>query len=370
MARSVAYARDRHRFGLLWGWTETLGLLAFLGLGGLGAAERWATALLGGLGPVAVGLGFFAILGLLQAAFEAVESAYAAFVIEERHGFNRRTWRTFVADQLKGLALAALLGGVLLAGLLLLMTSGATAWWVWAWAFVSGFSILTAWAYPTLLAPLFNRFTPLPAGELRERIESLAARAGFRLAGVQVMDASRRSAHGNAYFTGLLGARRIVLFDTLIEGLAPAEAAAVLAHELGHFTLRHVRRALARGVLLTGLTFLALSLWLPYEPAYAAFGLAGPSPYGGLAVFLLWLTPIGFLAQPLLSAVSRRYEFAADAYAVRLIGSADSLARALLKLRERSAALPLAHPLFSRVYHSHPPLLERLAALGYRPAAG
>jgi STE24 endopeptidase len=370
MARTIAYAEDRHRFGLVVGWLETLGLLGFVALGGLGAAERLSAGLAGGLGPLAVGLAFFALLGLLQAAFEAAAAAYTTFVIEQRHGFNRRTWRAFLADQLKGLALAAVLGGVLLAGLLSLMTSARAAWWLWAWAFVSAFSILTAWAYPTLLAPLFNRFTPLPAGELKQRIESLAARAGFRLAGVQVMDASTRSTHGNAYFTGLFGARRIVLFDTLVEGLAPAQVAAVLAHELGHFTLKHVRRALVRGVLLTGATFFALSRVLPYAPAYAAFGLAAPTSHGGLAVFLLWLAPIGFVAQPFLSAISRRYEFAADAYAVRLTGSAQELAAALLELRERSAANPLAHPLFSRVYHSHPPLLERLAALGYRPATG
>jgi STE24 endopeptidase len=368
MARSVAYAEDRHRFGLAAGWLGTLAALAFLALGGLGLAERWAWAMAGGLGSVAVGLTFFALLGLAHAAFEAPVAAYATFVIEQRHGFNRQGWSGFLADQLKGLALGAALGGLLLAGLLSLMEQAGPAWWAGAWAFVSGFSLLTAWAYPTLLAPLFNRFTPLPAGELRERIDALAARAGFRLSGVLVMDASRRSSHGNAYFTGLLGARRIVLFDTLLEGLAPVETAAVLAHELGHFRLRHVRRALARSVLLTGASFYALSRVLSYAPAYGAFALAAPTAYGALAVFALWLGPVGFLARPLLAAISRRDEFAADAYAVRLTGSAEALGDALLKLRERSAALPLAHPLFSCVYHSHPPLLERLAALGRRRA--
>jgi STE24 endopeptidase len=370
MARSVAYAEDRHRFGLAVGWLEALGLAAFLALGGLVVAERWAQSLAGRWGPLAVGLCFFALLGLLRAAVEAPAAAYATFVIEQRHGFNRETWRSFAADQLKGLALGGLLGGALLAGLLALMRSAGAWWWLWAWAFVSAFGVLTAWAYPTLLAPLFNRFAPLPAGELRERIEALAARAGFRLAAVQVMDASRRSAHGNAYFTGVLGARRIVLFDTLLEGLAPGEVVAVLAHELGHFRLKHVRRSLVRSALLSAAAFAALAWLAPYSPAYTALGLAGPSAYGALALFLLWLGPVGFLLRPLLAAVSRRYEFAADAYAARLTGSADELAAALLKLRERSAALPLAHPWFSKVYHSHPPLLERLSALGGRPAEG
>ena len=293
-------------------------------------------------------------------------SLYSTFRIEARHGFNRQTLRGFFLDLLKGVALAAALGAPLLAAILWIMKAGGPAWWLWAWAAVSGFSLFTAWIYPTLLAPLFNKFTPLPPGELREGIEALARRLGFRTGGIFVMDASRRTAHGNAYFTGLFRQKRIVLFDTLLEAMGAREVLAVLAHELGHFKLHHVRMALVRGVLATGLTFWLLSRAIGLTPFYEAFSLR-PTTYGALVVFALWFSPLEFLLQPLWNAMSRRYEFAADAFAVRAGVAAADLREALLKLREKSRLLPLSHPLYSRVYHSHPPLLERLKALGQVP---
>ncbi len=365
MQKTLAYADDRQRFGVVSGWLQAVPVLAFLIAGGLGLVERWATAAAAtlGAGPVVLGLAFFALVGLAAAVFEVPFDLYATFVIEERHGFNRQTLRGFVVDLLKGLALAAVLGGLLLATLLALMERAGPSWWLWAWAAVAAFSILTAWLYPTLLAPLFNRFAPLPDGELRQRIEALAAKIGFRSRGVFVMDASRRSSHGNAYFTGPFGAKRIVLFDTLLEGLGVGAIVAVLAHELGHFKLHHVRWSLLRSVLATG-GFLALvHACAPFAPLYHAFGLSGPSSYGALLVFSLWFGLMGFVLQPLASWLSRRNEFAADAFAVAQLGGARDLGEALLALREKSHALPIAHPLFSRIYYSHPPLLERLRAI-------
>ncbi|HEY7513756.1 MAG TPA: M48 family metallopeptidase, partial [Vicinamibacteria bacterium] len=289
-------------------------------------------------------------------------SLYSTFRIEEKHGFNRQTVRGFFLDLLKGMALGAALGGPLLAAVLWIMRAAGEAWWLWAWAAVSGFSVFTAWIYPALLAPLFNRFTPLPPGDLREGIEALAARLGFRTGGIFVMDASRRTAHGNAYFTGLFRQKRIVLFDTLLEAMGAREVLAVLAHELGHFKLHHVRMALVRGVLATGVTLWLLKSALGLTPFYEAFALR-PTTYGALVVFGLWLGLLEFLLQPLWNAMSRRHEFAADRFAVDAGTAAHDLREALLKLRERSRALPLSHPLYSRVYHSHPPLLERLTAL-------
>jgi STE24 endopeptidase len=363
MAAAMAYAEDRYRFGLVRGWLEVGITLTFLAVGGLGWMEKGALALGGRFGPIGTGLAFFALLGAASALLNLPFALYHTFRIEERHGFNRQTWGGFFLDRVKGLALAVALGGPLLGILLGIMEKAGPAWWLYAWLAVSGFSVLTAWIYPTLLAPVFNRFSPLPEGELKDAIRALAERTGFRAGGLFVMDASRRTAHGNAYFTGLFRDKRIVLFDTLLEALGTREIVAVLAHELGHFKLHHVRTRLLLGVLSTGILFYALGLCLPLTAFYTAFSLR-PSSYGALVVFGLWFGLVEFLLQPLENAISRRHEFAADAFAVTRGVAASDLGEALLKLREKSRLLPLSHPLFSRVYHSHPPLLERLEALG------
>jgi STE24 endopeptidase len=365
MSKAVAYSADRHRFGLVYGWTEVLVGLAFLAAGGLGAVEAAARRAAGalGLGVIAAGLAFFAILGLLTALFALPFDLHATFRIEERHGFNRQTLGGFFLDRLKGAAIAVVLGGPVLAAILWLMDRTGPSWWLWAWGVTTAFSLFAAWIYPTVLAPLFNKFTPLPEGELKDAILDLAHRTGFRAGGISVMDASRRTAHGNAYFTGVLGQKRIVLFDTLLEAMGPREVVAVLAHELGHFKLHHVRWGLLRGIATSGLALYLLSLCLPLSVFYAAFSVERTS-YGALAVFGLWFGLVGFLLQPLENALSRRHEFAADAFAIRSGAAASELGTALRKLSEKSRHLPVTHPLYSRVYHSHPPLLERLRAMG------
>jgi STE24 endopeptidase len=365
MAKAVAYSGDRHRFGLVYGWAEVLVGLAFLAAGGLGAVEAAAQRASGtlGLGTIAAGLAFFAILGLLTSAFDLPFDLHATFRIEEKHGFNRQTLRGFLLDRLKGAAVAVVLGGPVLAAVLWLMERMGPSWWLWAWGVTTAFSLFAAWIYPTVLAPLFNKFTPLPEGELKEAILALARRTAFRAGGILVMDASRRTAHGNAYFTGVFGQKRIVLFDTLLEAMGPREVVAVLAHELGHFKLHHVRWGLLRGIATSGLVFCLLSLCLPLDAFYAAFTVERTS-YGALAVFGLWFGLVSFLVQPLENALSRRHEFAADAFALRSGAAAAELGAALRKLSEKSRHLPVTHPLYSGVYHSHPPLLERLRAMG------
>jgi STE24 endopeptidase len=365
LEKAVAYSGDRYRFGRVYGWTEVAVGLAFISSGGLGLVEQGARAVAGlaGLGPIAAGLAFFGIVGVLTSLFELPFDLYDTFVIEERHGFNRQTPRGFALDRLKGMGLAIALGGPVLAAILWIMERMGPTWWLWAWAVTTGFSVFTAWIYPTVLAPLFNKFTPLPDGELKEAILDLARRIGFRAGGLFVMDASRRTAHGNAYFTGLFRQKRIVLFDTLLEAMGSRQVVAVLAHELGHFKLHHVRWAIVRSVATSGLVFYALSLCLPLERFYAAFFLERTA-YGALAVFGLWFGLVSFLLQPLGNALSRRHEFAADAFALRSGATAAELGEALRRLREKSRLLPLSHPLYSRVYHSHPPLLERLRVMG------
>jgi STE24 endopeptidase len=365
MAKAVAYSGDRYRFSLVYGWTEVVVGLAFVAAGGLGLVERAARTLAAtpGSPPIATGLAFFALLALLTSLFELPFDLWATFRIEEKHGFNRQTLRGFFLDRLKGLAVAIALGGPMLAAVLWVIERMGPSWWLWAWALSTAFSLFAAWIYPTLLAPLFNRFTPLPEGELKDSILALASRTGFRAGGIFVMDASRRTAHGNAYFTGVFGQKRIVLFDTLLEAIGPREVVAVLAHELGHFKLHHVRWALLRGIATSGLVLFVLSRLLPLEAFYAAFSL-DQTPYGALAVFSLWLSLASFLLRPLENALSRRHELAADAFALRSGATGEELGTALRKISERSKHLPVTHPLYSAVYHSHPPLLERLRAMG------
>ncbi|MGE5126709.1 MAG: M48 family metallopeptidase [Betaproteobacteria bacterium] len=365
LRQAVAYSGDRHRFSLVQGWTEVTVGLAFLAAGGLGLVESWARAAAGtaGLGAIATGIFFFFLLAAASGTLALPFDLYSTFVIEERHGFNRQTLRGFLLDRLKGIAIGLALGTPLLAGLLWVMERMGAFWWLWAWGLVVAFNLFAVWIYPSVLAPLFNRFTPLPEGELRTGILELAGRTGFRAGGIFVMDASRRTAHGNAYFTGLFGQKRIVLFDTLVAAMAPQEVIAVLAHELGHFRLHHVRWAIARSVAASGTLFFVLSLALPVEAFYTAFSVE-PTAYGALVVFGLWFSIAGFALQPLENALSRRHEFAADAFAVRHGAAPAELGAALRKLREKSRGLPVVHPLYSRVYHSHPPLLERLRAMG------
>jgi STE24 endopeptidase len=225
------------------------------------------------------------------------------------------------------------------------------------------FSILTAWLYPTLLAPLFNKFKPLESGELKSSIDTLASKVGFKSDGVFVMDASTRSAHGNAYFTGVFGKKRIVLFDTLLKDMSAKEVTAVLAHELGHFKLNHIRNAMIRGLVMSLGVFYLMSLLVHHSVFYEAFGLADISNYAGLVIFMLWFSLVEFLLQPLETWLSRSNEFAADQFAKENLGGSADMMSALKKLREKSFVMPISDPLYSAVYHSHPPMLERLRAL-------
>lgn len=366
LKRTLAYSADKYTLGALVGWLQVGVTLIFIALGGLGFVEEAARAVATqwDFGQLVTGLLFFAFLGLLSLLIGLPVSYYRTFVIEAKHGFNRQTKRGFWLDQLKGLVLATAFGLPIAALVLWIMGEAGARWWVFAWLALTGFSLLTAWIFPTVLAPLFNTFKPVESGELKDLVDALAAKVGFQTAGVFVMDASKRSSHGNAYFTGVFGKKRIVLFDTLVDSMSPREVVAVLAHELGHFKLHHVRLSLIRGTLFSALTFYLLSLCLPLSQFYTAFGLSGVSNYGALVVFGAWFALVEFLLQPLHNCLSRRNEFAADQFALANLGGGYDLGRALLKLREKSASMPISHPAFSSMYYSHPPLIERLNAMG------
>lgn len=295
-------------------------------------------------------------------------SLLRTFRIEADFGFNRTTLVTFLADLGKGIALAALIGGPLVLAVLVLMDRAGRWWWLAAFGCWLAVTLLITWAWPAFIAPLFNKFSPLEDASLKDRIEALLARCGFRSSGVFVIDGSRRSAHGNAYFTGIGRHKRIVFFDTLLKQLASAEIEAVLAHELGHFRLRHVRQRLLVSVF-TMLVGFALLGWLAGRPDfYRVLGVPMPSAHAALLLFALVVPVALFFTTPLGSLWSRRHEFAADRFASQH-ASAQELASALVKLYRDNASTLTPDPLYTAFYYSHPPALERIARLtGASPA--
>ncbi|MGH8297037.1 MAG: M48 family metallopeptidase [Steroidobacteraceae bacterium] len=307
-----------------------------------------------------------AVIGTVAVVIGAVGlplSLWRTFRLEARFGFNRTSPRIFLADLAKGLALAVLIGGPLALAVLILMLRAGWWWWLAAFACWLGVTLLITWAWPAFIAPLFNKFSPLEDTSLKERIEALLARCGFRSSGVFVIDGSRRSAHGNAYFTGIGRHKRIVFFDTLLSQLAAAEIEAVLAHELGHFRLRHVRQRLLVSFA-TMLAGFALLGWLASRPGfYRVLGVPTPSPHAALLLFALVVPVALFFTTPIGSLWSRRHEFAADHFASQH-ASASALASALVKLYRDNASTLTPDPLYTAFYYSHPPALERIAQLG------
>jgi len=307
-------------------------------------------------------------VALLGGAVALPLAWYRTFVIEQRFGFNRMTLRLWMLDLAKGVVVGAALGVPLLTLVLWLMARAGDWWWLYAWAAWVAFQLLVLALYPTLIAPLFNTFQPLADQSLRERVERLLERCRFAAKGLFVMDGSRRSSHGNAYFTGFGAARRIVFFDTLLSRLQADEVEAVLAHELGHFKLRHVLKRTA-WFALASLALLAMLGWLVDQPwFYAGLGVPGPAPRYGVALvlFMLALPVFTFLAAPLAALYSRKHEFEADEYAARN-ASAPALVAALVKLYEDNANTLTPDPLHSAFYDSHPPAAARIARLEAAP---
>ena len=370
--KAADYTLAKGRFGLLQQGFAAVVLLGWTLLGGLDALNVWALELaLPVLGPMGYQLTLVAAFALLSGLLDLPAQWADTFRIEQSFGFNRMTPRMWWVDQLKGTAVGAAVGLPLVGIVLWLMGTAGAWWWLWAWGAWMGFNLLLLVVYPTLIAPLFNRFEPLADEHLRARVQALMRRCGFSAQGLFVMDGSRRSAHANAYFTGLGRAKRVVFYDTLLARLSPDEVEAVLAHELGHFRHRHVHK---RVLTLFGFSFAALALLgalSSHSAFYAGLGvqpnMGAPNDALALLLFMLALPPFGFFVTPLLSRSSRRHEFEADAYACRQADGA-ALASALLKLHEDNAATLTPDPLYVRFYYSHPPALERLAALPSVPS--
>lgn len=304
-------------------------------------------------------LGFVTVVHVLTSAPVA---AFQTFIIEQRFGFNRTTPRVWIADKLKAVMVAGVFGIPFLYAVYALVSRSGRFWWIWLFAFMSAFQVFLLWIWPTFIAPLFNKFQPLPEGELKDRLDAMASAAGFRNRGLYVMDASRRSGHSNAWFAGLFRPR-IVLFDNFIAQTTPDEAAAVMAHEIGHFKRAHVKLRLLWSLAGTLAMLWILSLLVPWVPLYTAFGFPTPSLHAATALvtlaggaFLFWMTPVG-------SWLSRRQEYEADRFAMALSGQPEALASSLVRLHESNLSNLDPHPWFSAWHYSHPTLVDRLAAI-------
>jgi STE24 endopeptidase len=369
--KAADYTLAKGRHGLLAAAFGSALLLAWTLLGGLDLLNtllrdalwpRW-----GGMAYQLALLSAFAVLGSLV---ELPLDWYSTFRIEQRFGFNRMTITLWLADLAKGALVGAVVGLPLAAGVLWIMAAAGGLWWLWAWVAWVAFNLVLLVLYPTVIAPIFNKFEPLADEALQARVQALMQRCGFAAKGLFVMDGSKRSAHANAYFTGLGAAKRVVFFDTLLQRLSPGEVEAVLAHELGHFKHRHV---LQRMLAIFGLSLAGLALlgWLAGQQAFylglgVAPNMAAPNDALALLLFMLALPPFTFFVSPLMAQVSRKHEFEADAYACMQADGRD-LAQALLKLHEDNAATLTPDPIYVRFHYSHPPASERLAALP-RPA--
>jgi STE24 endopeptidase len=311
-------------------------------------------------GEIIIGMLFIFSFFLINSLLEMPFDLYRTFRLEANFGFNRTTALQYIKDRLLGLMLSLLLGGPLLWIVLQLMQGAGDYWWLAAWAVWLGFTLTLSWAYPRFIAPLFNRFTPLDEGEMRNRIQSLLKRCGFTSDGIFVMDGSKRSSHGNAYFTGFGKSKRIVFFDTLLNALSIDEMEAVLAHELGHFRYKHILKQMFLMGLLS-LLGLALLGWLSQQPwFYHGLGISQPSNAAALLLFMLVLPVFTVFFTPLGSYLSRRYEFQADDYAVSQTNG-ESLVRALVKLYQDNASTLTPDPLYSLFHDSHPPAPVRIA---------
>ena len=358
--RAADYTSAKTRLALLAVAVDTA-LVVWLTFGGgvqllYDAASEWFT------GEIARGLTLIALLSVVTTLVELPLGLYRTFRIEERFGFNKMTPALYWIDFAKNAALAAAFGLPLAACVLWLMEAAGEYWWVYAWVVWVAFNLFMLAAYPTWIAPLFNRFSPMQDPELRERVERLLARCGFKVKGLLVMDGSRRSSHGNAYFTGFGNSKRIVFFDTLLTRLTPPEVEAVLAHELGHFRLRHVIKRII-WIFAASLAFLwVLDFAMHQDWFYAGLNVEARSTAVALVLFFLVVASFTFLLQPLLSSYSRKHEFEADRYAAQH-ASAGDLVSALVKLYKDNASTLTPDPVHSAFYDSHPPALIRIARL-------
>lgn len=355
----IRYTSDNVRFKLVQ-TTVVRCLFLFIVISGI---LPWLAVHLANTNFLLAGLVYFALIGLIEALTSLPFDYYHSFVIEDRYGFNTKSIKIWVSDLIKSLLVMIVLGGLLLTALLLLLKYTGPNWWVWAWAVFLCFQLLVTVLYPTVIAPLFNKFTPLDKSNLTADIEQLAKKEGIEIQGIYQMDASRRTRHTNAYFSGLGKAKRIVLFDSLIQSHSQEEVLSILAHEIGHLKKNHIKKQLIISSIVSLFLFFMASKLITCRVLYESFGFADTPYYVGLfLVGILW-EPVSFFLSPLGMAISRKFEREADYYSIEIIKRAKPLSTALKKMAKENLSNLRPHPLYVFFNYSHPPLLERIEYL-------
>ena len=360
-ARSQEYTRVNTRFAFFTTSFDLIVILVFILFGGFNFVDQIVRGF--GLSTLPSGLAFFGILFFASDLISTPFSLYQNFVIEENFGFNKMTLKTFILDKLKGYLLTLALGGVFLTAILFFFEKTGEYGWLYAWGIIGLFMILIQPLFTLVIAPMFNKFTPLEKGELRTAIENYAQKVGFPLSRIDVMDGSKRSAKSNAYFSGFGKQKRIALFDTLLEKHSNDEMVAILAHEVGHYKKHHIKVGILISILHTGLLFWLLSIFIDNLGLFEAFKMKEISVYGGLTFFMILYSPVELVLSVIMNSVSRRNEFQADAYSARTTEKSEHLISGLKNLSVSNLGNLTPHSLSVLLDHSHPPVLERITAL-------
>ena len=358
--KAADYTEAKGKFGRL----NLLVGAVVLFLWTLGGGLEWLDSFWRGVswGPLATGVAVLLSFSVVSSLIDIPSSLYSTFVIEEKFGFNKTTIKVFFIDMVKGTLLSLVIGIPLILLVLWLMESAGDLWWLYAWIALTVFSILMMWAYPKFIAPIFNKFKPLEEGEVLDRLTSLLNRTGFNSDGVFIMDGSKRSSHGNAYFTGFGKTKRIVFFDTLLKHLSPTQVEAVLAHELGHFKRKHVFKGMIVSISMTFIGFAVLAWLMKQDWFYTSLGIQQSSTYMALILFMLVAPAFTFFIGPIMARWSRKHEFEADEFAAQQ-SNAGELISALVSLYKKNAGTLTPDPLYSAFYDSHPPASIRIAHL-------
>ncbi len=356
--KSQNYLHDSTVFSLLTAAFELVLLLVFWFAGGFNYLDLLVRDF--GFSALVTGVVYIGSLLLLQGVVSMPFDIYRTFVLEEKYGFNKTSPLTFLSDKLKGVLLGLILGTPVLAGLLWFFENTGSLAWLWAWAAVSLFGFVLQYVAPTLIMPLFNKFTPLEDGELKASIMEYARSVSFPLTGIFVIDGSKRSSKANAFFTGFGKQKRIALFDTLIDNHTVKELVAVLAHEIGHYKKKHIITAMILSVVNMGIVFFLLSLFLNNPLLFEAFSMDNLSIYASLLFFSLLYSPVEFIISIFLQSLSRRHEFQADRYAADTYSEGQALVEALKKLSRNNLSNLTPHPLYVFLNYSHPPVLGRI----------
>jgi STE24 endopeptidase len=359
--QSQKYLRENTYFGLLRDTFFTSIIIVFILIGGFNFVDRVARSF--GLGFIGTGLAFVGILMLISYIINIPFSAYRTFIIEAKYGFNRTTLKTFILDNVKSLILGAIIGGIVFAGVIWLFHTIGNRAWVWCWIGVSLFQLFLAFIAPILILPLFNKFIPIQEEELKNGIEAYARHQNFKIKGIFKMDASRRSTKSNAFFTGFGKSRRVVLFDTLIQKHTLDELISILAHEIGHYKMKHTLKGMVISILTTGFMFFVLSFFINNPGLFRAFKMEQTSVYASLVFFAILAKPISIILSIVMNALSRRHEYEADAYAVTTYKKPGSFIRALKKLTADNLSNLTPHPLKVFLHYSHPPILKRIETI-------